>query len=357
MKRILFFALIFVIVAFALASCDSSKNAEKEYIFDAEDHWIKGENEKENHRFNDEKCNICGFNKAYTVGVEYELSHDMSFYYVIGYTGSSEIVVIEKEVDGIPVTSIMSNSFSKRSGIKKIIIPDSVTEIRMYAFAYCTDLESIVIPDSVVNASGYLFTGCEKLSDIVFPDGIRLTNLESFQGTAYYNNEANWDNGVLYVGKHLIKVDENYSGTLVIRDGTQTIASDALKNCENIEEVVIPSTVKTIGMDAFKGCKSLKSINIPESVIQISSGAFRDCTSLEEVVLSENLQLIYSYAFKGCEKLAKIIIPSTVIEVGNEAFGGCPELVIYCRFSNRPIGWSATWIGGSNEVHWNYTGE
>ena len=361
MKRILVTILFMIICTFVFWSCDFADNdgdkLQNEYLFDSVDHWIEGEDVKEKHSFDGEKCSVCSFDKAYTFGVEYEVSPDSSYFYVKGYTGSSEIVVIEKEFNGIPVTMIMNNAFSGIPGVKKIIVPDSVTFIRMYAFAYCPDLESVVLPDSIENASGYLFTDSPKLSHIVFPDGVKLTNAESFMGTAYYNDKTNWDNGVLYVGNHLIKVDESYSGTLVIRDGTQTIASYAAMNCKNIKEIVIPSTVRTIGADAFSGCESLKSVELPESVIQISSKAFKDCTSLEEVILPENLQIIHSYAFIGCEKLTKIIIPSTVIKGGEKVFENCPDLVIYCRLPYRPADWSANWIGGTNDEIWGYTGD
>lgn len=365
MKKLLLSALILIACTIVFSSCnlfDFSKDEtpapkEKEYIYDAEDHWIRGESAKESHSFQGEVCQVCSFDMEYTRGIEYKLSHDLSYYYVDGYTGSSEIVVIEKEFNGVPVTSIMSDSFSHRSGIKKIFVPDSVTEIRMYAFAYCTDLEFIYIPDSVVNASGWLFTDCEKLSDIVFSDNAKFTHLESFTGTAYYNNKENWINGVLYVGKHLIKVDESYSGVLTIREGTETIAGNALLNCENLEKVIIPNTVRTIGLDAFSGCKSLKSIKLPNSVVGIASYAFKNCTSLEEVILSENLYTINNYAFSGCEKLTKIIIPASVVEMGEKIFVGCPNLVAYCRLSYRPTTWHVKWMGNSNEAHWGYTGE
>jgi hypothetical protein len=31
-------------------------------------------------------------------------------------------------------------------------------------------------------------------------------------------------------------------------------------NCENLEEIILPSTLKTIEINAFKNCKSLKSV-------------------------------------------------------------------------------------------------
>ena len=59
------------------------------------------------------------------------------------------------------------------SDITEVIIENGVTGIGPYAFAYCSDLAKIVIPDSVVRI-GY----------------------GAFNGTAYYNEPSNWEDGI-----------------------------------------------------------------------------------------------------------------------------------------------------------------
>ena len=54
-----------------------------------------------------------------------------------------------------------SNSAPWRdSGVKRIIIGDSVTTIGKYAFSYCRSLTSVTIPNSVTTIGGWAFSNC-----------------------------------------------------------------------------------------------------------------------------------------------------------------------------------------------------
>lgn len=148
-----------------------------------------------------------------------------------------------------------------RSNIKSVVIENGVTSIGTFAFYNCIGLESITIPDSV-----------EIISD------------GAFNGTAYYNDEANWDNGVLYIGKHLIKAKtDTIPNEYTIKQGTKTIAANAFQGCTGLTSVTIPDGVTSIGAQAFDGCTGLTSVTIPDGVTSIGNAAFQSCTSLTAV--------------------------------------------------------------------------
>ena len=63
---------------------------------------------------------------------------------------------------------------------------------------------------------------------------------------------------------------ENYKGKdkyLSIPSGINYIKGSTFKDCETLEEIILPDTIVKIGGMAFSGCKNLKSIIIPEGVI------------------------------------------------------------------------------------------
>jgi hypothetical protein len=64
------------------------------------------------------------------------------------------------------------------------------------------------------------------------------------------------------------------------------LGDGAFKDCVNLINATISSSVKSIGGNTFRGCKSLTSITIPSSVTIIEQGAFTDCESLTSVTLS-----------------------------------------------------------------------
>ena len=119
----------------------------------------------------------------------------------------------------------------------------------------------------------------------------------AFFYSAYYKNPDNWENGVLYIGNHLIAAEKTVSGDYTVTSGTITIADSA-----------------------FANCVGLTSVEIPGSVITVGNGAFHYCTSLESVTLSYGLKNIKSGAFNGCDKLTSITIPDSVVKIGYNAF-------------------------------------
>ena len=161
-------------------------------------------------------------------------------------------------------------------------IPYGVEDICLSAFAGCKSLVKVVIPDSIVNISSYAFEGCENLADVSIPDVAVFIDLFAFYGTAYYNDESNWIDGILYLGNHLIENDKTISGECVIREGTVTIAKEAFSN-SSITSVVIPDSVVYIGCAAFVSCREITHIVIPESVEFIGDYAFDTCFNLVTV--------------------------------------------------------------------------
>ncbi len=119
-------------------------------------------------------------------------------------TSISGNVTIPSKLGGYTVTSIGDIAFWCCTKLISITIPDSVTSIGKLAFYNCDSLTSITIPDSIASIGGDAFYNCDSLASITMPDSVTSICDYAFANTAYYNNSSNWDNNVLYIGKHLI---------------------------------------------------------------------------------------------------------------------------------------------------------
>ncbi|MDE5593216.1 MAG: leucine-rich repeat domain-containing protein [Clostridiales bacterium] len=351
--------------AFAFVACGgdgSHKHSAQYYSVDENTHWKVCDEcgktfDNGEHSLNASGvCSVCGYIAVYTHGLEYdEVKDDNENVIAFAVIGKGEVastdIIIPSYHNGKPVTDIWNE-----------------------AFAGCSDLTSIVIPDSVT-----------------------YIGRDAFENTAYYNDESNWENEVLYIGKHLIEARNTLSGAYAIKQGTLMIADDAFLDCSDLTSIEIPNSATSIGWSAFNfcsslasitvqngntkyhsggnclidtttktliqgcnnsiiptdgsvtsieygafwGCSSLTSIEIPNSVTSIGDRAFAECSSLTSIEISNSVTSIEKYAFSGCSSLTSIEIPNSVTSIRRSAFWGCSSL------TSITIGNGVTSIGDS----------
>lgn len=213
------------------------------------------------------------------------------------------------------VESFAFGAFMECENLKSVWLSNSITVIYDAAFNGCRALESINIPDSLVylgsslvrdtelyknednweNGALYLdsclmavktelsgtyevkdgtamiapgaFGGCTELTNVIIPDSVKQVGENPFWGTAYYNDADNWENDVLYVGKHLIEAKTTLTGDYEIKEGTLTVADCAFSEergtdyiTPNITSLTVPASVTYIGHKALAGCYELESV-------------------------------------------------------------------------------------------------
>lgn len=240
-----------------------------------------------------------------------------------------------------------------------IVIPATynnkpVTKINTRAF-YNRNITSIVIPDSIREIGSDAFGSCAQLKDITMPDTPIFMGESVFSNSLYAETDENWDqDGLLYIGKHLIATYRYKNETFVTKEDTLSIAGGVFY-CSQITSAEITGNVKAIGENAFYNCQKLETLILHDGIEKIGQKAFSYCSSLTDVTIPGSVSIIDEYVFSSCSSLTNVNILEGVSRLEYQAFNyskniesvSLPESVEYIHWSvfsekniyNNPANW------------------
>lgn len=325
--------------------------------------------------------------KESTTGLKYELNEDGLSYTVVSIGSASSTSIVIDGHNGLPITKVGYCAFADNAKITSVKLGDYVEIIEDQAFSMCKALTSVTFGKNVKFLGDYSFRYCtalttvelgknietikygafyksSKLATIKAYNKIRIIEEYAFDGTAYFNNDSNWKNKVLYIGTNLVKAKSDISGSYTVTAGTTCIGGLAFYGCASISGITIPNSVHSIGLKAFANTTALKNISIGNGLTYIgerafiNSGYFKTSGNWTDNVLyigdylvaaktgvngaltvKAGTKVIIDLAFNACENMSSIVIPDSTVYIGCYAFRGCKKL------SNVTIGSGVKEIG------------
>ena len=266
-------------------------------------------------------------------GLEFGLNETETGWVVSRYSGTDTELVIPDTYMGAPVTAIGY-------------------ETGRSVFYGNKTLERVVVPDSVEYIGEGAFRECLALSEIELPDHGLYIGESAFEGTAYYDTAANWESGLLYIGRHLIEADPAVAGTsCTVRAGTLSVADYAFADCTELAEIVLPDSLTAIGAGVFEGTEYYKTLtNWTNDGLLVYGTYLLDSHAAAEHAVPAGTTLIASRAFSHNSAMKEITVPAGVQYMGRGVFLGCNLLVVCCEAESAPAGWSSAWNMGKDAV-------
>ena len=102
----------------------------------------------------------------FTYEIKSDKKDEHKYIEITGYEGSVAHLNVPGEIDGIKVETIGNHSFSGRSDLVQVTLPDSIKTLYGFAFHNCRNLKKISLYDSIDDYYDGVCRQCDSLRDI-----------------------------------------------------------------------------------------------------------------------------------------------------------------------------------------------
>ena len=259
-------------------------------------------------------------------------------------------------------SDIISDDFIVKAGVATkytgnksiVVVPEGVTELAPCLFWDNQVIKEVILPDTLVNISGDTFYNSSNLRKVNIPKNVKFMGNNPFAGcpNIEVNNESPYFNlvdGVLYnrdftrlIYYPISKKDDRYE----IKEGCRILGKHSFYLCDNLKEVIIPSSIIKLENNPFSGCTKINLVNKSDyyhiddsviydkdysSVIGCLNSINTDCLVLKDV------KRICRNSFWNCKGIRKIVLPKTLESIGYNPFVSCSNIEFESNSENYMV--------------------
>ncbi|MDD2269397.1 MAG: leucine-rich repeat protein [Eubacteriales bacterium] len=183
----------------------------------------------------------------------------------IGASAFGGCYSLESVTLGKQTTNIKQFAFNECKALKTINFPSTLKSIGSQAFGACASLEKVTLPSSLIEIGSCAFSG-SGLKEIIIGDSVNKLDYGVFANCKSLTKVT--------LGKGINRIKDGlFSNCSALTDIIFTgeifyIDKQSFYNCSSLQNIDIPVSIMVIGKDAFIGCISLSKLDLPAGVIQ-----------------------------------------------------------------------------------------
>ena len=248
-------------------------------------------------------------------------------------------------------SDIISDDFIVKAGVATkytgnksiVVVPEGVIELAPCLFWDNQVIEEVILPDTLVNISGDTFYNSVNLRKVNIPKSVKFMGNNPFAGCPNIEviNESPYFNlvdGILYnkdftrlIYYPISKKDDRYE----IKEGCRILGKHSFYLCDNLKEVVIPSSIIKLENNPFSGCNQITLNNkspyyhVKDSVIydRDYSSVIGCLNSIDtDCLVLKDVKRICRNSFWNCKGIRKIVFPKTLEDIGYNPFVSCSNI-------------------------------
>lgn len=245
-------------------------------------------------------------------------SIDFGYTQTVGEASFGRCGMLKQISFGESLNSIGESAFSMCGSLETVKLPTALEVLGDGAFSYCEGLKSVDLSSaSIKTICAHTFENSSSIINIYFPN-----SLESIEDGQFYW----WRGGNTYEGEGVFSSCEKLTSLDFSNTALKYIGTAAFCDCDDLEQVNLPSTIEVIGEGSFYKNEKLVQLDLKKtSLREIGDYAFSENLSLENVVLPSTVEIIGCGTFSKCKKLMQINLEGLQLKtIGDEAFNECP---------------------------------
>ena len=225
-----------------------------------------------------------------------------------------------------------------------------VNSINDRCFYNCNNISSITIPATIKSITGTsTFYGCRGIKNVIIEDcddpitiaGCKYnTEIGNTEATFHFSKLEN-----LYVGRSIVYTGVSNSESPFSNQTklSNVIVGDKVKQLPNgfiygssITHIKLPDGLKSIGIYAFGFCENLEELVIPSSVTSLG---YNMCYSsgIKELYIGDGVEILSHGICSSCDNLQNVYLGSSITSFERATFNNCTNLKYIYLFSDNVV--------------------